>query len=355
MIINLQNDPSKGPGYGILTFSQIMAPDSPWFISIQRSSDHDFVTPTGKWVGENFFMSIPGEATPSGDLSFSLGPEIIDTLDINERYRVSIKGESGDPQHGRLNIISLIHSQETSLDNTARPEEESMRKEPAATPTPTPPPAPEHRPVREPEPSPESGAQSSPIEPELPLAPPPTQSKSTWWRYAIIALLALGAFAWYWFDPRNESGEAGAPAVAEKKADDPKKTPPAQQALSARERVDKFFASNDKSATGAMKLYAEIPKSTEADQDAAYRLLYFAAENGNTQGLFEYGKVLDPSQAKYGSIEKDGFLAYTAYAKAIEANAQDAKAAQDNLLEWLRKESQAGNAKARRWLNDIKP
>lgn len=347
MIIDLQNDPSKGPGYGILTFSQIMAPDSPWFISIQRSSDHNFVTQTGKWVGENFFMTIPGEATSSGELTFPLGPEIIDALDNNERYRVSIKGEGGDLQHGLLNIISIVHSQETSLDNTARPEEKPLRKETPVTPAP---PAPEPAPI--PEPSPHR----APDEPELPLTPPPqAKAKNAWWRYAIIALLALGALAWYWFDPRNKSEETTAPVVAEEKSDEPKETPDTPKSMSAQERVDRFFASNDKSAAGAMKLYTEIPKSTEADQDAAYRLLYFASENGDAQGLLEYGKALDPSQGKWGSIEKDGFLAYTAYAKAIEGNAEGAKAAQDNLIDWLNKESQAGNSKARGWLNDIKP
>ena len=351
MKISYSDDPQKGPGHGILTFSETLFPDGPYSMAVLRASDHAYLAggPGGGtvWVGETRFMPVKTETTPEGGITVAVGPEVVDALDPLEKYLVTLKPEQGDELKARLQVEDgITYSPDGRLDNTG------MRAQAAAAPTP-PPPAPEPEPVA---PPPAETAAETPLtlSPEPPATAPAASRRrvSPVLIVALVAALLAGGFGtWKFFDSKAQeedaalSGQAAAPATG---------LPPTQK--SAEEQVRAFFSGPDVTAKAALALAAQLPEATPAEQDALYRLYYFAAESEAPAAFMPYATCLDPAEPRWGSIEKDAAAAYAAYAKAAASDPKVAKAAleaQTRLRSWLEREAAAGNAQARAWLQEL--
>lgn len=359
------DDGQKGPGYGILEFSEAMFPDSPWQIAIQRGTDHNFLSgkKTDQWVGETIYFPVAGDVNEEGSLEIFLDPEVVDSLNIQDQYQVFLKGGDSGPLRARLKIGLITYTPDENRENTARAEQ---REDPAPAPRPSPKPAQASVEVpKEPEPPKENTAPLS-MQPASPQQP----EKSRWhgvWKYAILAVLALLCLAWFLIDPgkRGEDAEqakteepAASAASSQRENGQPKEeivgasTGRPQQA-GVEQQVRDFFAAANVTPQGAFNLSGQLPKQTAADQDAVYRLYYYAAEKDFPQALMPYAACLDPSQPQWGTIEKDAPLAWSVYERAKNSQPEAAAAAQKNMLNWLLEQVKAGNAKAREWLGAL--
>lgn len=324
------------PGNGKIIFSEGLPPYGPWSVAIQRASDKKFLTgkPGNPWVGETILLPAQGAPMQDGSLAINLGPEIVDCLDPQEQYSITLAG-TGPDEKARLRVENITYSAARDLGRSARqPESESQ---PAAVP--------------------DQQATSAPVSEPLQIAPNPpvrTNGKAVW-RWAILALLALGCLAWYVFDPRSGDSPEPAPApVAEPAQKQPSQTQPAlARKPGTEEQVKNFFSSPNITPQGAATLAAGLSRNTPAEQDAVYRLLYFAAENGENSVLPMYAGSLDPAMPGFGSIEKNAVEAWKVYEKMAETDPHKARAAMQRLHDWLSREAAGGNAKARDWLLKI--
>lgn len=321
-------------GFGELVFSEELFPDGPWQIAIERGSDRQFLSRSQNhpWTGEINFQQLDCTGKENGSLAFAVGPEIVDELDPQEAYRVKLKGASGEPLSAVLRIGTINHSPAGTLKNTARPE---LKAKPAQKTAQKP--APERA---QPDPEPERAKQ--PEAPELlDLAakrPEPKRGRK-YLQIAMLLVLIAACAAWYWLDPRKNAQEAEPSVVA------------AAPVASAEEQVRQFFRGGTATPGHALALAERLPKTTAADQDAVYRLYYYAAENNEPGAALLYGACLDPAQPAWGSIEKNAPAAWRAYKKAHD---QDKAAATMTAMRgWLEDQSRAGNAQAAKWLREI--
>lgn len=365
MKISYSDDTQKGPGHGTLTFSETLFPDGPYSMAVLRGSDHAYLAagPGGGsvWVGETRFMPVRTETTPEGAITVPIGPEVVDALDPLEKYLVTLKPEQGDELKARLQVEDgITYSPDSRLDNTGMRASDDARPMMVAPPPAAPEPAPEPvaaTPAAAEAPAAEK-AEETPLslspEPSAP-APAPRRRLSPVLIVALVAALLAGGLAtWKFFDSKAQeeeaalSGKSGAAPAPETEL------PPTQK--SAEEQVRAFFSGPDVTAKAALALAAQLPKATPAEQDALYRLYYFAAESDAPAAFMPYATCLDPAEPKWGSIEKDAAAAYAAYAKAAASDPKVAKAAleaQTRLRGWLEREAAAGNAQARAWLQEL--
>lgn len=356
MKIAYADDRQKGPGHGLLIFSEAIVPDAPWRIAIQRGSDHNYLSGSKRdqWVGETIFIPLEGKVDASGNLAISLPPEVVDSLSQQEQYQVYLKNDGPEPLRGRLKVDAITYSPAETRDNTAKivPEEKSAPK-----PAPVPPPAVETGAEKVAE---EALPESIPVPP----APPPAEPKSRLWRYILLALLILACVAWFIIDPgrpdEDSKKEAGTVKIEEPKSEkaaqsgkEPGQSGTTQGQLSADERVGGFFAAANATPQAAFDLSQRLPRTTPADQDAIYRLYYYAAENDVPAALMPFALCIDPSAAKWGTIQKDAPLAWSVYERAKSVDPEAARAAQQKLLEWLRTQAKNGDAQAAKWLLEI--
>jgi len=325
------------PGYGKIIFSEALFPGSPWSVSIQRASDKKFMT--GKrqnpWVGEAIFLAMEGETPADGTLVLKFGPDVVDQLDPQEQYALILKG-NGPEEKARLRVENITYSAASSLGNPA--------PEPQAPPVVQPAP---QVPVQEPEH--ESAVETTPEPLQMPQNRAETPKNNKLWLWTLVALIFLACTVWFVLDFRKSNETAStslqtAGQTAAPKAEQPQKEPGTE------EQVRKFFLGGSMSPKDAVALAAKLPRNTPAEQDAVYRLWYFAAENGENSILPMYGESLDPSMPKFGSIEKNGTEAWKIYEKMKAADPQKADAAMQRLKSWLAKEESQGNVKARDWL-----
>ena len=358
MKTSYSDDTQKGPGHGILKFSEALFPDGPYSLAVLRASDHAYLAagPGGGTVcvGETRFMPVRAETTPEGNILVPVGPEVVNALDPLEKYLVTLKPDQGDELKARLEVGGgITYSPDGRLDNTG------MRAGAAPTaPTTAPEPAP--GPAPEPAPEPEPSAPAAPAEDPLTLDAPapgpagPRKVSPVLIVALVAALLAGGLATWKFFDSKAQEEEAALSGKGAAPAAPSTELPPTQQ--SAEEQVRAFFSGPDVTAKAALALAAQLPKATPAEQDALYRLYYFAAESEAPAAFMPYAACLDPAEPKWGTIEKDAAAAYAAYAKAAASDPKVAKAAleaQTRLRAWLEREAAAGNARAQAWLQEL--
>lgn len=345
MAARYDDDSARGPGYGILTFSEVLVPEAPWSIALQRARDHNFATGHGAagWTGETFFIPLEGEVDANGNLRLFLLPGLVDALDPQEQYRLILKGGDGESLTSRLKVEAVNYSGNAGLGVKAGPEDqqsEPVNTEPAAQ-----------------KPAEATEAQPGP-EPEkldMPQQAPLPQKGRKLWRLLLLLLLIIVCLLWFVFDPRKKE-EASDPDQAGSGQANPAQAGGAKSEkapLTVQQRVSQFFASPDKTAGAAMELARQLAPSSAADQDAIYRLYYFAANADNGEGMVKYGQCLDPALPVWGSIEKDGALAWREYEKAARLNTPGADQAQENLRKWLESQSGSGNGQAKKWLDEI--
>lgn len=301
------HDTPGRPGYGSFKISELALPEKPWSAALQRSSDQAWLGADGQWAPEIVFLPLNGNTDKNGDINLNIGPVIVNALDPQEQYRLAVKGIDDNPESDRLRLGAITYSANADL-------------------------------AENPQPAP----QSEPI----PAIPPAHPSRRKWLasRYMIFLALIAICLAWYFFDPRKEAEEPHLPVPMETPAENQEQ----QQPLSTEQQVAQFFSSADKSPAMAMELFETVQKKTPAERDAAYRLLYYAASNGNQEGMYKYAECLDPSLPLWGTVQKNGPAAYEYYAKV--ANSKGARA---QLLQWLKEQAAEGNASARLWLREI--
>ncbi|WP_301074569.1 hypothetical protein [uncultured Desulfovibrio sp.] len=354
MKISYSDDTRRGAGHGILTCRDADFPAGAWSMALLRASDQASLATDGNggshWTGETRFLPVETEPAPGGGRAVLLGPEVVDALDPQEQYLVTLRQEQGEPLKARLQVRGVTYSPDGALDNTGAR---------AAAPAPEAAPQP-HAPAP---PVPEPAA---PETVEMPLAPDPETPRAARRPSPVLVavltavLLAGGLGAWKFFDARAReeaavlSGGEAAPAPSGGNGAAGSSLPATPK--TAEEQVRAFFSGPDITAAAALKLAAELPKGTPAEQDAVYRLYYFAAENEAPGAFLPYAACLDPAAPQWGSIDKDAAAAYAAYAKAAASDAKAAKAAleaQTRLRAWLDREAAAGNARARAWLQEL--
>lgn len=327
------------PGYGYLAISQAILPGEPWAIALQRASDKLFLTgrDANPWVGDRVFLPLSGTVQPDGSLHLAVGPGITDFLDQRDQYRIILQGE-GQELPGRLSIGQITRSRDGSQHNTGQaPQAEPVTKPAQAAEPPVQPVARPEQPIQ-----PAAPAQG-PLEMGNGPAPAP---KRRAWQWIILAVLILGCIAWYFLDQRNKTGEEAAAPQSEPARESPKP-------LGTEEQVRQFFREGKHSPKEAADLAAKLPRKTPQEQDAVYRLLYFAAENGEPSAYLPYGKILDPSTPANGSIEKNAPEAWAMYEKAQEAYPKESAEARAKLRQYLQELAAHSDEKARQWLLQI--
>lgn len=350
MKISYSDDTRRGAGHGILTCRDADFPAGAWSLALLRASDQASLAADGNggslWAGETRFLPVETEPEPGGGLAVLLGPDVVDALDPLEQYLVTLKPEQGEPLKARLQVRGITYSPDGALDNTG-----ARAAAPAVAATPQPP----------------ADPPAEPAAPETPLTLPPETPPAAR-RFSpvlvavlVAALLAGGLGAWRFFAAKAKEetaalsgGETASAPAARSGAASGSSLPATPR--TAEEQVRAFFSGPDVTAAAALKLAAELPKATPAEQDAVYRLYYFAAENEAPGAFLPYAACLDPAAPRWGSIDKDAAAAYAAYAKAAASDAKAAKAAleaQTRLRAWLDREAAAGNARARAWLQEL--
>lgn len=121
----------------------------------------------------------------------------------------------------------------------------------------------------------------------------------------------------------------------------------ARQRADAKGRVGAFFA-GQRTPDGAMKLAAELDADTPEQQDAIFRLYYYAAEEDNPEGALRYAECIDPSRPAWGTVKKDASEAWYYYGKS-----PNAEKARQELKAWTQNAAAAGNAQAAKWLKEM--
>lgn len=337
MQITYSNDPARGPGYGKLELSQSSLSAGSLSLNILRASDQYYLSSSGQWLPEKALFQKNATDTPDGALSIDIGPDIVNALDPQEQYRLIAEAADGKNAQGRFQVQNVIFSSAQNLENTASPK---LIPEPIAT-------------VQSQTPEPEPEPKISLPEPEK-LASPAPEKKNHLLRWLMVIFLALACALWFIFDQRRKDAPAPEKTTSEQAA---KATEPGQapRARTAEEEVRLFFSGKEITAKTAAELSRRLPKDSQIEQDAVYRLYYFAANQGEPSVYLDFAACLDPAKPQWGSIAKDAPQALAIYEKALGNPDDAAKARQDkdSLKSWLEKESASGNAQAKVWLGQI--
>ena len=214
----------------------------------------------------------------------------------------------------------------------------------------------------------DSGSPADAAAPPLPIQQPKSNIGLILAIVGVVVLLVTGAGGYFYYtkiykpthaeelakeEANKKAAEEAAKAEAEKKAADAAKAEAdriaAEEAAKAdtRGRVGKFFA-GERTPEGAMALAAEVAKDTAEQKDAAFRLYYYAAENGNAEGAQKYAECVDPTLPGWGSIRKNGAEAWRYYGKSPNGTEAQAKVKQ-----WIEEQAGRGNKNARAWLQEL--
>ena len=403
MRISYENDPSRGPGHGLLRCAEENFPEGAYTLALERGSDHLFLGATG-WGAPKTFLKPEGQQLEGGELVLLVGPVVVDRLDAQERYRVYVQPEGGAVLKAQLAVQGVAYSPEGPGGGMATAGPEAPPEPPKAAP---PPPEPESVQAEEMDEEEaarllaEAGAEEEmaisddmlepgphgPIDPAADdasvFARPDEKKKGggglLFLVIGLLLLLALGgAAAWYFLNQKKPAPQSPpeppplenpAPAKPEPPQPPPQAPPeepkpeppqpppapepPPQPALSAGERVKAFFGGPDRSPAGATQLARELPKDSPDDQDAVYRLWSYAVDKGEPGAMLDYAACLDPAKPQWGSIGKDAAAAWEVYEKAKASDPAAAAEAQRNLKAWLEQQAASGSEEARDWLRRL--
>jgi hypothetical protein len=361
MKVQCKNDDPRGRGYVCFFCSDLIDPSAQYSFSLCRASDQTFLGKAGWQSAEE--KHTPDECRQEGDSGvLHVGPSIVDFLDANENYRLTLYARNLSPQKAAFSILSINRSLRASQGVV-----------PAGTRVETP-----VRPAGEPEAAPEP--EQNP-EPAAAPSPPAASGKMPVIAVGLVLLLLAGGGAWWFMRQKPALPPAGEQAAAPEEAPKPApeakaeaerdagragREPPvpekteqpgasSEEVLSPREQVRRYLRA-EPSAQGAMELYrllADSPEGSREDtRDAAYRLLYFAAQQGDSEAALATARCVDPATPAWGSIPKDGREAWAAYSKVASGKAEAARA-MEALKKWLEDEATRGNAQARRWIDEI--
>lgn len=351
MKVEYEND--ARPGYGKFIFRDFIdAADGQWQLALYNSkllfANDDVRMPL---VKNKVFFPVSANKLAENTLEVRVGPAIVDNLDTYLNYRIALKNEAGkETKLIPVAIGEVIRSTDPEL----------IKKDDFIPPSPPKPdPKPEVKTPSEPAKNAEV-KQTPPSQPRVEniteagqdagetalLFPEPEKSskKFIWLGIVCGAVIALGLLGWFFLAER--SGEESAPPPQAKNAS------PAPAGIE--EQVRQFMNGSAKNPGGAVSLADKLKPQTKTEEDAIYRLFYYAAAENNPTAQMKYGEILDPATPAWGTIEKDGYLAWLAFQKAKEANIAGAEKAQASLEQWLADEAAKGNRQAAAWLDKIK-
>ena len=316
------NDTAKGPGNGFLQITeadQISSFEGITF-GIKRASDQKSLG-MGGWQPAESFLAPHGISLGEEGVALVVGPEVVDHLDSQETYRITLKGADGATAVSSLRVPEVAYSLAVGgqgIGSTAKPE---PKPTPPPPPPPPPMPTPEPLPMPEPEPMPEA----------LPTPPPAPEKKGSKLPLIIgilVLLLAGGGIgAWMHFKDKSPAPVAAAPKpfIAQAREHLAGKAEPA----ASLEMAEKFRGEKD----GA---------------DAAFLLAEDAAQKGDAKAMLITGSFYDPADTSpAGSIVKDPLEAFSWYTKAQKAGNPDAQARIDALKKWAEAEAAKGSAAAK--------
>jgi hypothetical protein len=367
MKVQFVNDERRGRGYARFVCADVIAPSAKFGFSLCRASDLMFLGKSGWQSAEE--KHIPDDwAQKDNAAVLYVGPAIVDSLDENENYRLTLSADGLSPQKAAFSIAGVNRSFRAGQDlvqgvapRAARPEEEQPQT----------PAEPEQQPV---------DAREEPAVTPPPAAP---SRKFPTLLAGVLALLLLLGGGFWWHarqnaktppDGRNDvqqtpgtaktpenapdQAQAEQPSPEAQPPDEPPQTPDGETKPTpgAREQVRQFLRDEQASARDAMVLYHALSQTPDGakpeTQDSVYRLLYFASRKGDAEAVFALARCVDPSTPSFGTIPKDAREAWAHYAAAVP---QKPEAAHDmrTLKEWLENEAGRGNVLARQWMDAI--
>ena len=320
------DDTGKGPGYGFLRVSEpgALAMQDVLTFSIRRASDQQCIGASDRQSAE-VFLAPDGLEMDGETLCLRIGPAVVDNLDVQETYRITLQGADGSRAACGLNVPQVTYSPAAGGAGIGK----------TAAPAPTPPPPP---PAPAPEPKPEPKPEPAPLQ-DLSLAPEPPKKKGGGLIIALIVLLLLagGGFALWKF-------------VLSKPDEAPKAAPEQVAPLSQARKHLGGPADPAESLTLAKKLRAE-----KESADAVFLLLEDAAGKGNAEAMLGTGEFYDPTATiDAGSIKKDPLQALDWYTKAKAGGNAEAEARLAALKAWAEAEAPKGTAGAKDVLDKMK-
>lgn len=359
-----ENDERRGPGFGLLRISEsALMPDLEGIrFAVKRGSDQNSLG-KGGWQPAETFLEPEAVTLTDDGIALSVGPDVVDNLDPQEAYRMTMVSSDGISVIGRLEVAEVAYS----LQGAERPG--AAAPEPA--PAPAPEPGPEPEPAPAPEPEPEPAFEQEPIPdpdpmPEAPVMPAPAPKSGPSPLVIVLALLVLagaGFGVWKYLDSRKAGGEPVAetgarqeqvppPAAPHAAAPDPSASERAEKARPALAQAREHL-SGAADPAGSLAL-ARTLQGQENGADAAFLLAEDAAEKGNAEAMLLTGAFYDPADsAPSGSILKDPAQALAWYKKAKAAGSAEAAPRLDALRRWAEAEAAKGSADAKSLLTQF--
>ena len=307
------NDTAKGPGHGFLLIGEAgaLAASEGIRLCIKRASDRNCLG-LGGWQPAEVFLE-PDAFFQEGDtFRMGVGPGVVDNLDAQETYRLTLQGVDGAQGSATLQVAEVVYSPLLGGQGVS-----SIAAPAAKTP---PPPRPAPAPAPEPAPMPEILPEPAPVKKE-------THSSGGGKLPIILALVLLllgggGFAAWKLMGNKEAAPE-----------------PPMVQAR-------KHLSGTADAMTGldmAIRFRAQ-----EGGADAAFLLAEDAAQKGNAAAMALTGDFYSPADAgPAGSIQKDALEAFMWYSKAKAAGSAEAAVRLDALRAWAEAEAVKGSAQAK--------
>ena len=382
MKVNYSND-SLGPGYGTLRCIDVGSASCECTFSICRASDQAFLSSNGEWLDTQTFLSPSRGAHVEGnDLLLAIGPEIVDQLSMTETFRLHLKTtevslktvfrvtnviysglstntlETKGPSVDTPNNIKVANTDSLgtkrpsvdSPDNTKGTNIDTFGTNEVDTDA-------------------SKTKEIDIIEPvDLPSSP---QAKVPLTAIILAVFVLIGAAAggiWWYLgegetevkvqtEPKSEKkNTAELPQKKQSEGKSPKhdkQQTHSDETTRTEESVKAFFGGKQYTPAAAAELSRTLPRKTQTEQDAIYRLYYFAGENGESSVLMDYAACLDPSRPAWGTIQKDPLIAWKLYEKAKAATIVEAEKAMQDMRQWLEQKASEGDAQAIKWLRDM--
>ena len=287
--LRFEPDKAKGPGYGLILAScpGFSAAPNTLLYMIKDPSNGMSLGPNGWQPGDAHL--VPDAVAPSGEiLSLSVGPAVVDSLELQAIYQVVLFTDAEHVWQGGLSINRIVYSRDPSL----LPDLELAPKAaPSAGREPLP------MPEMETGPAPTSlsfdGKPGSavPASELLNLKERPKSYKSLILNiiFAILTVILLAGAGYFIYTrvlPKTDT-------TLEEKP---------------------FAAADDVKA-----------------QDGAFLIADELAKKGNAQALLMLGDFYSPKQPQRGTIQKDTDMANDCYKKALAAGAAEAQQRLDAL------------------------
>ncbi|MBQ9536289.1 MAG: hypothetical protein IJU79_00705 [Desulfovibrionaceae bacterium] len=374
MDIEYVNNKQLGPGHGYLRVKDATLSPGPYSLSLQRSADKCFLNADGTWQDTSTSINLNGRLAPSDTaLCLDLKPCVVNALSTNDTYRLQLVNlDQGAPSFNlRLRISEIIYTQEAAAGHAVWKDTDLIDPKTGM-----------ELPIEDPIPR-SAQPVTQEVSPPLNLEPDNKQtdrrSGTFKWVILLLACLLLGFLGYFVWDtwlakkdvkppiessnPKADTSQPQPKPIVQSQTQEPptaqaqsqpKPTVPPQQnkeqPLSLEAQVHNFFTTQERSPAQAAQLVQKLQPHSVAEQDAIFRLYYFAATHGDTSMSMAYAKCLDPVHPNWGTIQKNALEAYKIY---TQLNTPAAQTAQKTLRQWLQQEHAKGNKHASQWLQQL--